>query len=228
MATIVIKNSSTASAVPTSSDLVQGELAVNVTDKKLYTEDSGGTVVKLVGSLGNQEASAAAITGGSINGTTVGASTASTGAFTTLTSSSTTTLNGTTIPSSKTLVVTTDIGTSVQAYDADTAKTDTAQTFTAPQRGTVTTDNDGSFNLSVTNNFACTPTGSITLTFTNMTAGQSGFILLVNGSNYTVSAHANTKVSTTALATLSASGTYLISYWTNGTNTYIVNSGALA
>lgn len=137
-------------------------------------------------------------------------------------------VNGTTIPSSKTLLVSTDIGSTVQAYDADTAKTDTAQTFTASQRGTVTTDNDGSFDLSVTNNFACTPTGSVTLTFTNMTAGQSGFILFVNGSNYTVSAHANTKVSATALATLSATGTYLISYFTNGTNTYIVNSSALA
>lgn len=111
---------------------------------------------------------------------------------------------------------------------ANTAVKDTAQTFTAPQRGTVTTDNDGSFDLSVTNNFACTPTGNVTLTFTNMAAGQSGFILFVNGSNYTVSAHANTKVSSTALSTLSATGTYLVSYWTNGTNTYIVNSAALA
>jgi hypothetical protein len=108
------------------------------------------------------------------------------------------------------------------------ARTDTAQTFSASQRGTVTTDNDGSFDLSVTNNFACTPTGSITLTFTNMTAGQSGFILLVNGSNYTVSAHANTKVVSGSLTTISATGTYLLSYWTNGTNTYVVNSGALA
>jgi hypothetical protein len=121
-----------------------------------------------------------------------------------------------------------NIGGSVQAYDADTAKTDVAQTFTASQRGTVTTDNDGSFDLSVTNNFACTPTGSFTLTFTNMTAGQSGFILLVNGSNYTVSAHANTKVVSGSLTTISATGTYLLSYWTNGTNTYVVNSGALA
>jgi hypothetical protein len=120
------------------------------------------------------------------------------------------------------------IGTDVQAYDADTAKTDVAQTFTASQRGTVTTDNDGSFDLSVTNNFACTPTGAFTLTFTNMTAGQSGFILLVNGSNYTVSAHANTKVVSGSLTTISATGTYLLSYWTNGTNTYVVNSGALA
>jgi len=85
MTTIITKNSSTASAVPAAGSLVQGELAVNVTDKKLYTKDSGGTVQKIVGSLGNQEASSVAITGGSIAGITdlaiadggTGASTAS-------------------------------------------------------------------------------------------------------------------------------------------------------
>ena len=61
MTTIITKNSSTASAVLASGDLTKGELAVNVTDKKLYTKDNSGTVVKVVGSLGNQEASAAAI-----------------------------------------------------------------------------------------------------------------------------------------------------------------------
>jgi hypothetical protein len=70
MATLVTKNSSTSAAIPTSGDLVQGELAVNVTDKKLYTKDSGGNVVKVVGSLGNQEASAVAITGGTVVGIT--------------------------------------------------------------------------------------------------------------------------------------------------------------
>ena len=108
------------------------------------------------------------------------------------------------------------------------AAADAAQTFTFPQRGTVTTDNDGSFDMNVTNNFKCTPTGSFTLTFTNITAGQSGFILLVNGSNYTVSAHANTKVATGALAAMSATGTYLLSYFSDGTNVFVVNSGALA
>ena len=127
-------------------------------------------------------------------------------------------------------------GTTVQELQsADTltgltgfAETASAQTFTASQRGTVTTDNDGSFDMNVTNNFKCTPTGSITLTFTNITSGQSGFILLVNGSNYTVSAHANTKVATGALTALSATGTYLLSYFSDGTNVFVVNSGALA
>ncbi len=226
MATILLKKRDTTGA-PSAGDLTNSasgaEVAVNTYDKRLYSKDSGGNVVEL-----GTAPSTIDINAGTIDGAVIGGSSAAAGTFTSLTSSSTTTLNGTTIPSSKTLVVTTDIGSSVQAYDADTAKTDTAQTFSAPQRGTVTTDNDGSFDLSVTNNFACTPTGNFTLTFTNMTAGQSGFILLVNGSNYTVSAHANTKVSTTALATLSASGTYLISYWTNGTNTYVVNSSALS
>jgi len=44
---IVTKNSSTASAVPTASDLVQGELAVNVADKKLFTEDNSGAIIEL-------------------------------------------------------------------------------------------------------------------------------------------------------------------------------------
>lgn len=70
MTTIITKNSSTSSAVPTSGDLTKGELAINVTDKKLFTKDNSGTVVKVVGSLGNQEANAVAITGGTIAGVT--------------------------------------------------------------------------------------------------------------------------------------------------------------
>lgn len=70
MSTIITKNSSTASAVPAAGDLTKGELAINVTDKKLYTKDNSATVVKIVGSLGNQEANAVAITGGTVAGIT--------------------------------------------------------------------------------------------------------------------------------------------------------------
>jgi hypothetical protein len=70
MTTIITKNSSTASAAPAAGDLTKGELAVNVTDKKIYTKDNSATVVKLVGSLGNQEANAVAITGGTVTGIT--------------------------------------------------------------------------------------------------------------------------------------------------------------
>ena len=124
-------------------------------------------------------------------------------------------------------------GNGTSAFSAATAGTDyaapaTASTWSASQRGTVTTDNDGSFDMNVTNNFKCTPTGTITLTFTNITAGQSGFVLLVNGSNYTVAAASTTKVATGVLTTLSATGTYLLSYLSDGTNVYLTASGALA
>lgn len=120
------------------------------------------------------------------------------------------------------------IGTDVQAYNANNAVTNALQTFTASQRGTITTDNDGSFDLSVTNNFSCTLSGTATLTFTNITAGQSGYILLSNTSGYAVSAAATTKVNASFLATVSASGVYLISYFSNGTNVYVTTGGAMA
>ena len=47
MTKIITKNSSTAGAAPSASDLVQGELAVNVTDKKLYTKNSSNAIVSL-------------------------------------------------------------------------------------------------------------------------------------------------------------------------------------
>jgi hypothetical protein len=104
----------------------------------------------------------------------------------------------------------------------------TASTFTASQRGTITTDNDGSFDMNVTNNFVCTPTATFALTFTNITAGQSGYVLLVNTGGHAVTAAATTKVGTTFLTGVSAAGTYLLSYFSNGTNVYVTASGALA
>lgn len=47
MTTIITKNSSTASAIPAAGALTQGELAVNVTDRKLYTKNSSNAVVSL-------------------------------------------------------------------------------------------------------------------------------------------------------------------------------------
>lgn len=71
------------------------------------------------------------------------------------------------------------IGTDVQAYDADTAKTDVAQTFTAPQRGTVTTISSTAIDFSLSNNFTKTLSATTSFTASNMTAGQSGVITLI-------------------------------------------------
>lgn len=87
-----------------------------------------------------------------------------------------------------------DIGTTVQAYDADTAKTDAIQTFTAGQRGEVTPVSSSSGTLTIdfdaSNNFSCTLSENITtVSFSNATAGQSGSIFLVqpaSGGPYTV------------------------------------------
>ena len=118
-------------------------------------------------------------------------------------------------------VSTSDIGTSVQAYDADNAVTDAAQTFTASQRGTVTTDNDLSFDMNVTNFFKCTPTGNGTLTFTNITAGQSGNIWLDNSGGHTISAASSTYIASADLTTISTAGVYFLSYYSDGTNVMV-------
>jgi len=96
-------------------------------------------------------------------------------------------------------------------------------TVTGGAVGTMTTDNDGSFAMSASNNFKCTPSGNFTLTFTSIVA-QSGNILLVNSGGHTVAAHANTKVDANLLATVSTAGTYLLSYFSDGTNVYMTNS----
>lgn len=120
------------------------------------------------------------------------------------------------------------IGTDVQAYNANTAFVNVAQNFTVPQRAATLTDNDLSFDLSAKQNFKCTPTAGGTLTFTNPADGLSGFIILVNGSNYAITAAATTKISATALARISASGTYRLDYASDGTNTYVTASESLA
>jgi len=128
------------------------------------------------------------------------------------------------------------IGTDVQAYNADLADLTADQTFTAANRGTVTansTTNGGSFDLAVTNNFKCTPTAHITssgFTFTNVSAaaGQSGNIIFVNGSNYTVSVNTSVvKIKSGDATTISATGTYWLSYICDGTLVYVVVSGKL-
>jgi len=121
-----------------------------------------------------------------------------------------------------------DLGSTVQAYDANTAKLNSDQSWSGSQRGTPTTDNDLSFDQNAANNFTCTPTATGALTFTNHTAGQSGYVLLINTGGYAITAAATTKVSSTFLTTVSTAGTYLISYYDNGTNAYCTCSGALA
>lgn len=120
------------------------------------------------------------------------------------------------------------IGVGVQAYDANTAKLNVNQNFTVAQRGTPIQDNDLSFDLNVANNFLCVPTAGGTLTFTNITAGQSGTIILSNNSNYTIAKAATTKCDSSFLTTISTSGIYRISYYSDGASVYCSTTGALS
>lgn len=85
-----------------------------------------------------------------------------------------------TIPSGASIA---DIGTTIQAFDADTAKTDVVQTFTAAQRSTITTLTSGATvtpDFAASNNYTLTLGQNLTIANpTNLTAGQSGSIFLV-------------------------------------------------
>lgn len=112
---------------------------------------------------------------------------------------------------------------------ANAARLSVDQTWTGAQRGTVTADNDLSFDMAGGNNFSCTPTAAGTLTFTNITAGQSGSIYLVNGSNYAISKNSAVLCPASMLAAISATGSHWLSYYAPTATTVLVSyAGALA
>ena len=81
------------------------------------------------------------------------------------------------------VVVDTDIGSTVQAHDTDTAKTDVTQSFSKAQRGAIVTLTDGATitpDFATANNFTVTLAGNRTLANpTNLAAGQTGSIFIV-------------------------------------------------
>lgn len=207
---IQLYHSTTGAAVPLAGDLAAGELAINTNDEKLYFKNSSGTVKELANSAVTANA---LLKDGSVPMTGPLAFEGSTAdAFET----SLTVVDPT---ADQTITLPNATGT-VPLLESD-------QTWTGSQRGTITTDNDGSFDQSVSNNFFCTPTGAVALTFTNHTAGQSGLVLFVNTTNYAITAAATTYIAAADLTKLSATGTYLIAYLDNGTNAYCTVTAAL-
>lgn len=103
------------------------------------------------------------------------------------------------------------------------------QSWTGSQRATIVTDNDGSFDMNAGQNFKCTPTAAVNFTFTNEADGQSGYILLVNGSAYAHTFDSTTVKAPSGLLTdIGAAGTFLVSYFSDGTTTYLTGSKALS
>ena len=92
MATIKLKNGSGA---PLASDLVQGEPALDLTNKRLYTEDAGGAIIEVGTNPSSITTSSADIDGGSIDGTVIGGATPAAGSFTTLQADTSLNVDGT-------------------------------------------------------------------------------------------------------------------------------------
>jgi len=100
------------------------------------------------------------------------------------------------------------------------------QTWTGSQRGSPSTVTDGTLDLDTANNFHYTPGGADTLEFTNEETGQSGFVKVINTSGHTISLGSEVKKG--ASWDVSTAGTYLVTYYCDGTNVYVSASEALS
>ena len=146
--------------------------------------------------------------------------------------SATTDTNATTITQGDDLMFTAGSGIT-QETTADGTVTTTLdltsdQAWTGSQRATLVTDNDGSFDLNAGQNFKCTPAGGLTLTFTNFANGQSGYIILVNSGGHAIARHGDTIADGNFVSTVSAAGTYIISYISDGTDAFLTISAIMA
>ena len=178
-------------------------ITVNTSDIQVATTYAGGTSIASVGT----------VTAGTWEGTDVGTAHGGTGSSTT--SGARTNLG-------------VAIGSDVQAYDADTAKLDVDQSWSGSQRGTPQTITEGTLiDLDTGNNFLYTPAAADELSFTNETTGQSGFVKLINPSGYTISLGSEVKAVSTFATDVTTAGTYLVTYFSDGTDVYVSASAAL-
>ena len=126
-----------------------------------------------------------------------------------------------------TILKSADIGVTVQAYDAATAKTNVTQAFTKGQGGAVTALTDGATitpNFANSNNFSVTLGGNRTLANpTNITAGQSGIIVITQDStgSRTLSYGSYWKFAggTAPTLTTTANAVDVLAYYANTTTT---------
>ena len=105
----------------------------------------------------------------------------------------------------------------------------TGSASTGVTRGAPITITEGTaIDLDTGNNFLYTPAGADEITFTNETTGQSGFIKLINPSGHAITKGSEVKASSTFLADVTTAGTYLVTYFCDGTNVYVSASAALS
>ena len=132
--------------------------------------------------------------------------------------------------------VTSAIQTQIDAKGVGDAVKSADAAWTGSQRATPVTDNDGSYDLDAGQNFITTPSGATALTFTtggtNMSSesslGQSGFIKLINTGGETISIGTAAKADANLATTVTTAGTYLLSYFSDGTDVWLTNSAIYA
>ena len=104
----------------------------------------------------------------------------------------------------------------------------TGSASTGVTRGVPITITQGTLiDLDTGNNFLYTPAAADELSFTNETTGQSGFIKLINPSAYAITLGSEVKAVSTFATDVSTAGTYLVTYFCDGTNVYVSASAAL-
>ena len=120
--------------------------------------------------------------------------------------------------------------TEVNLLDGKTAIGDAVlsadQSWSGSQRGTPSVVTNGTLDLDTANNFKYTPAAADVLEFTNETSGQSGFITVINPSAYAISLGSEVKKG--ASWDVSTAGTYLVTYYSDGTSVYVSASEALS
>jgi hypothetical protein len=120
------------------------------------------------------------------------------------------------------VVVDSDIGSTVQAYDADTAKLDVAQTFTAAQTMTALKETKvamgaNDIDLSAGNYFTYTLSGAQTLTVSNVASSGSvaAFVIdITNGGSAALTFFSGVTWNAATAPTLTASGVDTLAFFT--------------
>ena len=197
-------------------DLLEGEVCYATDQDKLYVKE-GGSLVSTQGDLGSYLTSSTAastyapLASPTFTGTvTIPAGASISGYLTTSAAGSTyaplasPTFTGT---------VTIPAGASISGYAALAS----AQSFTAAQRGAVTALTDGATitpDFSLSNNWSLSLGGSRTLANpTNLTAGQSGTIVITNGGAYSLAFGSSWKFPGGTAPSLTASATDVLAYY---------------
>jgi hypothetical protein len=152
---ILLKKSTTASAVPTTLDVDVGEVAVNTEDKRLFTQDNGGSVVEL-----GTTPSSVAVTGNATVGGTLGV-TGNTTLSGTLGVTGATTLGTATVNTKLTVPTPVDNTDAATKLYVDTEITSAVTNVIDSAPGALDTLNELAAALGDDPNFATTVTNSI-------------------------------------------------------------------